>query len=165
MARIATAGAHMPPSDLMNFNCVIFDCDGVLIDSEILSAETEAAALRHHGVDISTEDAMRLFLGLTHADMERLVLEKFGFSFPPDHNDRAMELLREIYKERLQPIAGVQALLARLTVPFCVASNSPPAKLGLGLSLTGLFEALYPHIYCSKLVPRAKPAPDLFLFS
>jgi len=149
----------------MSFSCVIFDCDGVLIDSEVLSAETEAMALRRHGIDISTERAMGLFLGLTHDDMERLVLREFGFKFPPDHIEKTMEILREVYKERLQAIPGVRAVIEKLTVPICVASNSPPSKLGLGLSLTGLFELLYPHIYCSALVPRGKPAPDLFLYA
>jgi HAD superfamily hydrolase (TIGR01509 family) len=149
----------------MHFSMVIFDCDGVLVDSEILSAEVEAAELTRLGVPISTEVAMAMFLGMTQADMERTIEREFGLRVPEDHAERTTELLKEAYKDRLQPIEGVRALIERLPVPFCVASNSPPAKLGLGLSLTNLFELAYPNIFCSKLVARGKPAPDLFLFA
>jgi HAD superfamily hydrolase (TIGR01509 family) len=147
----------------MTLGLVIFDCDGVLVDSEILSAEVEAEALRGLGVAISNEEALQLFLGLTQADGESLVERRFGLSLPPDHALRTAERLTQVYKERLKPIPGVHDLIGRLAVPFCVASNSPPAKLGLGLSLTDLFESFYPHVFCAKLVGRGKPAPDLFL--
>jgi HAD superfamily hydrolase (TIGR01509 family) len=147
----------------MRFSLVIFDNDGVLVDSEILSARVEAEELARLGVPISVEEAMSLFLGMTQADMERTIEREFGFKVPADHAERTTELLKQAYKDHLQPIAGVRELIARLPVPFCVASNSPPAKLGLGLCLTNLFELLYPNIFCSKLVGRGKPWPDLFL--
>lgn len=149
----------------MKFSMVIFDCDGVLIDSEILSAEVEATELTRLGVPITTEIAMAMFLGMTQGDMERTIEREFGFKVHDDHAARVTELLKAAYKDRLQPIDGVRALIERLDIPFCVASNSPPAKLGLGLSLTNLFEVVYPNIYCSKLVARGKPAPDLFLYA
>jgi HAD superfamily hydrolase (TIGR01509 family) len=147
------------------FDLVVFDCDGVLVDSEILSAAVEADELTRLGVSITTEQAMHMFLGLTQADMERTIEREFGLRVPPDHEARTTELLKEAYKERLQPIPGVREFIERLPMPRCVASNSPPAKLGLGLSLTNLFELMYPHIFCSRLVDRGKPAPDLFLFA
>ena len=147
----------------MAFSLVIFDCDGVLVDSEILSAEVEAQELTRLGAKVSTEQAMRLFLGMTQEDMEREIETHFGLKVPDDHAATTSTLLRQAYVERLQPIAGVRELLQKLPMPFCVASNSPPAKLGLGLSITNLFELVYPHVYCAKLVARGKPAPDLFL--
>jgi HAD superfamily hydrolase (TIGR01509 family) len=147
----------------MRFSLVIFDNDGVLVDSEILSARVEAEELARLGVPITTEDAMQLFLGRTQADMEAIIEREFGVKVPLGHTEKTTELLKQVYKDHLQPIAGVRELILGLRVPYCVASNSPPAKLGLGLSLTNLFELLYPNIFCSVLVGRGKPFPDLFL--
>jgi HAD superfamily hydrolase (TIGR01509 family) len=147
----------------MPFSLVIFDCDGVLIDSEILSAEVEAEELGRLGASITTEDAMRMFLGMTQRDMEATIERELGIVVPADHEATVTELLKQAYKDRLKPIDGVRGFVERLPIPSCVASNSPPAKLGLGLALTNLFELFYPHIFCSKLVARGKPAPDLFL--
>ena len=106
---------------------------------------------------------MRMFLGMTQGDMEQAIEKHFGLKVPADHAEKTTILLRQAYIERLKPIAGVRELISKLPMPFCVASNSPPAKLGLGLSITNLFELVYPHIYCAKLVAQGKPAPDLFL--
>ena len=149
----------------MRFSLVIFDNDGVLVDSEILSARVEAEELARLGAPITVEQAMQLFLGMTQADMERTIEREFGIKVPADHAERTTELLKQAYRDHLRPIAGVRELIGRLDVPYCVASNSPPAKLGLGLSLTNLYELLYPNIFCSKLVGRGKPWPDLFLYA
>jgi HAD superfamily hydrolase (TIGR01509 family) len=149
----------------MRYSLVIFDCDGVLIDSEILSAEATAHMLTSLGVPMTAERCMSLFLGMTQADMESTIEREFALRLAPDFAHRTTELLMQSYRDRLKAIDGVRDLLECLPVPFCVASNSPPAKLGLGLSITDLFELFYPHIYCSKLVERGKPAPDLFLFA
>jgi len=135
------------------------------VDSEILSAEIEAEELTRLGVPVTTEQAMRLFLGLTQADMERVIELEFGLRVPADHEAQVTRLLMQAYRDRLQPIDGVHEMIGKLNRPICVASNSPPAKLGLGLSLTNLFEPFYPHIFCSALVSRGKPAPDLFLYA
>jgi HAD superfamily hydrolase (TIGR01509 family) len=149
----------------MSPSLVIFDCDGVLVDSEILSAEVEAEALQALGADVSAQEVMRMFLGLTQGDMEKLVERDYGIKLPAEHAQATNQMLRKAYLSRLNPIPGIREVLEGLTIPFCVASNSPPAKLGLGLSVTNLFELLYPNIFCSKLVPRGKPAPDLFLYA
>jgi HAD superfamily hydrolase (TIGR01509 family) len=149
----------------MRPDLIIFDNDGVLVDSEILSAAIEAEVLTALGRPTTTDEAMRLFLGMTHDDMERYIRDVFGLTLPADHRETNHRLLAEAYKTRLTAIPGVADLMDRLTIPFCVASNSPPAKLGLGLTVTNLFERLYPHIFCAKLVKRGKPAPDLFLYA
>ena len=149
----------------MRPDLIIFDNDGVLVDSEILSAAIEAEVLTSLGRPTTTDEAMRLFLGMTHGDMERYIRDVMGITLPPDHLASNHRLLAEAYKTRLHAIPGVAELMDRLTIPFCVASNSPPAKLGLGLTVTNLFERLYPNIFCAKLVARGKPAPDLFLYA
>lgn len=147
----------------MPFSLVIFDCDGVLVDSEILSAEVEAEALSALGVTVTPGEVMRRFVGLTQEAMEARIEQDFGLKLPADHAETTRRMLRTAYLARLEPIPGVRDLLQTLPMPFCVASNSPPAKLGLGLSITNLFELVYPNIFCAKLVANGKPAPDLFL--
>lgn len=147
----------------MPFSLVIFDCDGVLVDSEILSAEVEAQALAALGVAVTPNEVMQRFVGLTQEAMEARLEQDFGLKLPPDHAETTRQMLRAAYLARLEPIPGVRDLLLALPMPFCVASNSPPAKLGLGLSITNLFEIVYPNIFCAKLVAQGKPAPDLFL--
>jgi HAD superfamily hydrolase (TIGR01509 family) len=147
----------------MSFSLVIFDCDGVLVDSEILSAEVEAEALANLGAKISPQDVMLNFLGLTQEALEKRFEQNYGVKLPHDHAQTTSQMLRAAYLTRLKPIEGVREVLEGLTIPYCVASNSPPSKLGLGLSVTNLFELVYPNIFCSKLVARGKPAPDLFL--
>lgn len=147
----------------MSFSLVIFDCDGVLVDSEILSAEVEAEALSTLGVKVTAHDVMQRFLGLTQEALEERFEHDFGLKLPPNHAETTRSMLRAAYVERLEPIPGVRDVLQSLPMPFCVASNSPPAKLGLGLSITNLFELVYPNIFSAKLVARGKPAPDLFL--
>jgi HAD superfamily hydrolase (TIGR01509 family) len=149
----------------MPFSLVIFDCDGVLVDSEILSAEVEAEALSHLGVPVTSQDVMSRFLGLTQAELERKFERDYGIRLPPDHAQTTSQMLRKAYLTRLDPVPGVRKVIEELAIPFCVASNSPPSKLGLGLSVTNLFELVYPNIFCSKLVARGKPAPDLFLYA
>lgn len=147
----------------MSFSLVIFDCDGVLVDSEILSAEVEAEALVNLGAKVTALDVMQRFLGLTQEAIEKRFEQEFGLKLPHDHAQTTSQMLRKAYLTRLEPIPGVREVLEALTIPYCVASNSPPSKLGLGLSVTNLFELVYPNIFCSKLVARGKPAPDLFL--
>jgi HAD superfamily hydrolase (TIGR01509 family) len=147
----------------MSFSLVIFDCDGVLVDSEILSAQVEAEALSNLGAKVTAADVMQHFLGLTQDALEKRFEQDFGLRLPHDHAKTTAQMLRAAYLTRLDPIPGVREVLETLAIPYCVASNSPPAKLGLGLSVTNLFELVYPNIFCSKLVARGKPAPDLFL--
>jgi beta-phosphoglucomutase-like phosphatase (HAD superfamily) len=132
----------------MPFSLVIFDCDGVLVDSEILSAEVEAEALSHLGVPVTSQDVMSRFLGLTQAELERKFERDYGIRLPPDHAQTTSQMLRKAYLTRLDPVPGVRKVIEELAIPFCVASNSPPSKLGLGLSVTNLFELVYPNIFC-----------------
>jgi len=146
----------------MRYSLVIFDCDGVLIDSEILSAEATAQTLTRLGVPMTTERCMRLFVGMTQADVENAIEREFALKLPADFEQQTTALLAQAYRDRLQPIDGVRELIERLPVPFCVASNSLPAKLGLGLSLTNLFELFYPHVYCASWWRAANLHPTSF---
>ncbi|WP_225409091.1 HAD family hydrolase [Stigmatella hybrida] len=140
----------------------IFDCDGVLIDSEILAAGVHADLLTEMGMAITLEEVITRFTGLTHEHIVHLVAQQLGRPLPEDYRQRALtELDRRM--EAVKPIPGVQDMLDQLTGPRCVCSNSGSARLQLSLTATGLWERLAPHIFSAPEVGRSKPAPDVFL--
>ena len=144
---------------------MIFDCDGVLIDSEAIACGADAEALTAHGYPITAEELARRFAGVPGAEMYRLIEEDMGRPLPEGLRDDVKQTIMEKYRTELQPIPGAEEVLATLNLPKCVASSSAPAKLALGLVETGLYELVYPHIHSAVLVPRGKPHPDLFLYS
>jgi HAD superfamily hydrolase (TIGR01509 family) len=144
---------------------VIFDCDGVLIDSEAIASAIDARELSRLGLPMTPAEAVRRFAGVSSRDMRGMVEGELGSSLPEDFERRIETALVRAFKTKLKPIEGVRDVVTSLGVPVCVASSSSPDKLGLGLSVTGLFGLFYPHIFSSVLVRNGKPAPDLFLFA
>ena len=142
---------------------VIFDCDGVLIDSELLSVEADLACLAEEGiVDLSAEDILERYTGISMAGMLSDLETRYGRSFP-DFAARHRQCLTALFENSLQPIRGIAEVLASLDGKVCVASSSTPDRLRLALTLVGLFDRLHPHIFSATQVGRGKPAPDLFL--
>jgi HAD superfamily hydrolase (TIGR01509 family) len=145
------------------FDLVIFDCDGVLIDSELLSVEADLACLAEEGiVDLLAEDILERYTGISMAGMLSDLETRYGRPFP-DFAGRHWQRLRALFESSLQPIRGVAEVLVSLGCKVCVASSSTPDRLCLALTLVGLFDRLHPHIFSSTEVARGKPAPDLFL--
>jgi FGGY-family pentulose kinase/HAD superfamily hydrolase (TIGR01509 family) len=145
---------------------VIFDCDGVLVDSEPISIAVLVDILADAGLAMQREEAYRLFLGRSMASIGELLAADFGFDLGPAQLDAMRAALYRRFREELRPIAGVADALRRLTAAgcrVCVASSSQPERIRLSLSLTGLLDLLEPHIYSAVMVERGKPAPDLFL--
>ncbi|MEM7695286.1 MAG: HAD family hydrolase [Pseudomonadota bacterium] len=149
----------------MTPDLVIFDCDGVLIDSEVIAAEIEAEALSAVGYAVSADDVIDRFLGRPAAEAERMVEAALGHPLPEGFGAAVEAKIIAAYRTRLLPIPGIFDLLGRLNAPRCVASSSAPTKLFSGLLETGLLDAFYPRIFSTVLVERGKPAPDIFLFA
>ncbi|MEM8552057.1 MAG: HAD family hydrolase [Pseudomonadota bacterium] len=149
----------------MTPDLVIFDCDGVLIDSEVIAAEIEAEALSAVGYDVSAQDVIERFLGRPTADVHKMVETALGRVLPGGFGAAIDARITAAYRERLLPIPGIFDVLRKLQVPRCVASSSAPAKLVPGLLETGLLEEFYPHIFSTVLVAHGKPAPDIFQFA
>ncbi|MCA6122537.1 HAD family hydrolase [Bradyrhizobium sp. WSM 1704] len=148
---------RLPETDL-----VIFDCDGVLVDSEELSCRCLSDALGQAGVAMSTERALELFLGRSSAAVIEYC-QQAGRPLPATFlTDLALKV-RETFSAQLKPIAGVAAVLDELQLPHCVASSSDLARVKYSLELTGLAAYFGPRLYTSQMVARGKPAPDLFL--
>lgn len=149
----------------MPYDLVIFDCDGVLIDSEALASRIDAEELTRIGYPTSYSDVVLRFTGLSSATMRKLVEEDWGRPLPNDFDAVVQSRIKESYRTELQAIAGIDDLLRQLPLPRCVASSSDPGKLRLGLELTRLWSHFDPHVFSSEMVKAGKPAPDLFLFA
>ncbi len=145
---------------------VIFDCDGVLIDSEPLAVRALRETLAETGVDISEAVAAEEFLGLSWPSTRAALERDHGVWLTDAAVEKSRQRLFELFRRELLPIAGAaQAIdaLEAAEIRVCVASSSSPERLETSLGATGLFDRLHPHIYSATMVARGKPAPDLFL--
>lgn len=154
-------------SGMQTPDAVIFDCDGVLVDSEILAIEVEIAILAECGLVYPPDVYHHRFLGLNdaayHAALDIDCLERTGARLPKEFLCRARDQRWDACQTRLTEVAGCAAAVAALALPKAVASSSGAAFLREKLRLTGLLEAFDPHVYSADLVARAKPHPDIFL--
>jgi len=144
---------------------VIFDCDGVLVDSEPLALGLLVDSLDGIGIKIDLADAQRRFLGRSLTAVCEMIREDFGVSVPEDTLSHMRTELNDLFRRELKPIEGVAAMLGRLEPARCVASSSQPDRIRLSLRVTGLLDHFKPNIFSATMVKRGKPAPDLFLFA
>jgi HAD superfamily hydrolase (TIGR01509 family) len=147
----------------MRFDLVIFDCDGVLVDSEPISARIFANHLRAVGLPMSDEEVDRRFRGRSMAACLRLVEELRGSRLPGSFIDDLQRDTFAAFRGQLKPVDGVEAVLDALRVPFCVASSGEHEKMRVTLGLTGLWPRFEGRIFSASEVEHGKPAPDLFL--
>ena len=142
---------------------IIFDCDGVLVDSELISAEVCVETLREAGIAISREEVFARFLGRSLKSMISILADALGKTA----GEAAVEIMRERlydrFRRELKPIAHVADALDALELPFCVASSSQPERIRLSLGLAGLLDRFESDIFSATMVANGKPAPDLFL--
>jgi beta-phosphoglucomutase-like phosphatase (HAD superfamily) len=140
---------------------IIFDCDGVLVDSEPLSMQADAEVLAAHGVIITPEEAHRRFVGKTFAAMIDEISAEFGVTFPADASAQKDARLLELYEAGLRPVAGVaDALQALMPRALSVASNSPAARVAAALRITGLTDFFGGRIVSFEHVARGKHPED-----
>ena len=151
----------------MNYAAIIFDSDGVLVDSEILGIEIELGALAAIGLPYERGDYVRRFMGMTDADFMRAANQdarrRIGRPLPDNFDAKVRTSKDRLYSKELKPIPGIHALIASLDCPTAVASSAKTADLRRNLRLTDLLERLEPHVYSADLVARGKPSPDVFL--
>jgi HAD superfamily hydrolase (TIGR01509 family) len=146
-----------PPPDL-----IIFDCDGVLVDSELLSCRSLTEVLAQSGIALDLAQALDLFLGRSTA----AVLQHYrdlGRALPETFLTDLKQKVRTRFAASLQPIPGIAAVLAELKLPCCVASSSDLDRVRFSLDMTGLASHFGERLYTAEMVARGKPAPDLFL--
>lgn len=148
---------------------VIFDCDGVLVDSEVLALEIELISLKEIGLEFDIEAYQKRHLGTTSTEFFREIAAdyqaKFDAPLPDGFRETIGKRYREAFSTRLQIIDGVHDLLSSLDCPVAVASGSSPEGLAVKLAQVEIAAFFGEHVYSSHQVERGKPAPDLFLFA
>ena len=142
---------------------VIFDCDGVLVDSEPIANRILVAALAEVGTVIDMERAMARFVGRSMAAVVAMVEAEHGRPLPQDFLERLQARTFAAFRAELRPIPGIREALAAITAPVCVASSGSHEKIALSLSLCGLDVLFRGRAFSAADVTRGKPHPDLFL--
>ena len=144
---------------------VIFDCDGVLVDSEVISCRAHAETLTLHGYPITSEQVLQRFLGVSDREARLAIETELGRTLPDDFETQMKQAALRLYQDHLRLIPHVAETVEALELPKCVASSGTPEKIRHGLSSAGLHDLLAPHLFSAVQVNRGKPAPDLFLFA
>lgn len=151
--------------DRANFDLVIFDCDGVLVDSEVISCRAHAETLTRCGYPITEEQVLERFLGVSDREARLIVEAEIGRQLPDNFEAQVKSSTLRFYAGDLRAISNVAAAIAAIGLPKCVASSGTPEKIRHGLTCAGLYDTFAPSIFSATQVERGKPAPDLFLFA
>ncbi|MER9416298.1 HAD family hydrolase [Mesorhizobium sp. M0306] len=142
---------------------VIFDCDGVLVDSEMLSVAALLDMIALAGGNVSEDIAYEHFLGKSMKSVREILGSDFGLDITDQHlTEMRAELMRK-FRQELKPMPGIAQVLPKLGVPCCVASSGTLERIRYALQVTELLGLLEPHLFSAVMVARGKPAPDLFL--
>lgn len=142
---------------------IIFDCDGVLVDSEPLAMRVLLAAIAAQGIEVTAETAYRDYLGRSLSAISASLATTHGAPLGTAALQSMRGDLYTLYRQELRANPGLPAILGQLETPFCVASSSSPERILLSLELTGLLPWFEHNIYSASMVEHGKPAPDLFL--
>ncbi|HEX6373276.1 MAG TPA: HAD family hydrolase [Longimicrobium sp.] len=142
---------------------VIFDCDGVLVDSEPIANRVFSAMLGEVGLPMDYDETVRTFVGRSAATCVRMVESRIGRPVPEGWVDAWRQRTLDAFSRELRAVECVAEALDRIAAPFCVASSGEPAKMRFTLGMTGLLPRFEGRMFSAVEVPRGKPAPDLFL--
>ncbi len=150
---------------MLKYKCIIFDCDGVLVDSEPLGNQVMVDMANELGAAIDLEYAYRHFKGNALknciAQIAELVDSEMPLNFEADYRKRSFEK----FKNEIQPVEGILDLIKNLEIPFCVASSGPENKIRLNLELTGLLPYFESKIFSCYTIKKWKPDPAVFLWA
>lgn len=145
---------------------LIFDCDGVIVDSMVLHAEVEASVYRQVGITIPPVELKRRFAGVPLNEEFRILEKETGLTIPPGAEEEMERRKIPVFEEKLKVVPGIrEALDALRDVPCCVASSARREGLAHVLNVVGLYDRFAPHVFSTDMVVHGKPAPDLFLYA
>jgi HAD superfamily hydrolase (TIGR01509 family) len=148
----------------MNWDLVIFDCDGVLVDSEPIAMRLFSVMLREIGLSVTDAEVRERFVGQAMPAWLHVIEGRLGRSVPPGFVPDFYTRLEAAFRQELRAIPGVAEVLGRLTAPMCVASNAPLAKVQSALRLTGLLPFFEGRLFSATELAGGKPSPDLLLY-
>ena len=144
---------------------VIFDCDGVLVDSELLSASMVVEVFGEIGLNVDLPFVYKNFVGHAFTSVAANYAMTHGKNVPSDFVDSYRNRLLESFDRHLKPMAGIKVVLDQLNVPVCVATGASELRASRSLEVAGLTSYFQNNVYSSSMVPRGKPAPDVFLLA
>jgi HAD superfamily hydrolase (TIGR01509 family) len=144
---------------------VIFDCDGVLVDSEVIALAETRLALGEAGLRLSDEEVFDRFLGLSADAVARSAERDLGGVLPASFSADLTRRILAGFEHELKGVAGIREALAGLGAKVCVASSSPPERIRRSLAAVGYAQLFEPNIFSASAVTRGKPSPDLFLYA
>jgi HAD superfamily hydrolase (TIGR01509 family) len=150
---------------MARFDLVIFDCDGVVVDSERLVFEVFGSFIRSLGVHLSDEETREQFLGRTLAECMGIVERLRGAPAPEGALERYTAQRDRVLAGRVQAVEGIREVLEALTIPYCIASSGGYDKMRITLGATKLMPFFEGRLFSASEVQRGKPAPDIFLFA
>ncbi len=144
---------------------VIFDCDGVLIDSEIIAMRVEIELLKEHGYECEESEHIRRYTGLNFSQTIKLIEEESGRYFPDDLDEKIQKEIDSRLWRNVVALPGAGDVLDQLDQPRCICSNSGDERLKMSLTKVELWDRFRPYVFSAQSLPdiAAKPAPDIFL--
>ena len=149
----------------MKYKCIIFDCDGILVDSEAISSKVLIEMVKSVGLNIDLDYAVKHFSGISLKSTFDYIEGMIGKSLPVEFEKEYRKNTFKAFKTDLKPVNGVHDLLNRITLPYCVASSGPLEKIKLNLKTTNLIEKFENKIFSSYEIGSWKPDPGIFLFA
>lgn len=147
------------------FDGVIFDCDGVLVDSERIGVHIDRQVLADVGLDFTIEEVVGHFMGKSDKHFVETVESMIGKPVPENWLDEIASRYHEAFENELTTVPGIEEALAEVDLPYCVASSGTHEKMRFTLGKTGLLEKFENKLFSSTEVERGKPHPDLFLYA
>lgn len=150
---------------MSKYKCVIFDCDGVLVDSEIIANTVMVDMANELGANLTLDYAIKTFKGASMQFCMDHIADRIPQRLPNDFLPRFRQRSFEAFEKNIQPIEGVAEVLENLQMPFCVASSGPENKIRLNLELTGLLPHFEDNIFSCFTIRKWKPDPAVFLWA
>jgi HAD superfamily hydrolase (TIGR01509 family) len=154
-----------PQNEKVSFDLIIFDCDGVLVDSEVISCRAHAETLTRNGYPITADQVFDRFLGRSMRQANLEVEAELGRSLPDDFGAQLLDELYRSFAAELEAVPHIHETLDTIAQPVCVASSGTHERMRISLGRAGLYDKFAPHIFSVTQVRNGKPAPDLFLFA
>lgn len=147
--------------------CIIFDCDGVLVDSEVIGVKVLLDMASEYGVTMDLQEAVEEFSGIRLREGIKMLQQKAKSPFPDDFEQTFRKRSYEVFKTEMRPVKGIREILDSLTMPFCVASSGPVEKMILNLTITGLLPYFEEgnRIFSGYQINSWKPDPGIFLYA